>query len=52
MKKKKENFTQCPGPFLLGPEANMSEKLLFESPLLELLEETKDVTPSFLISLD
>lgn len=46
------NITQCPGPFLLGPEASMNEKLSFEPRLLELLEETKDVTPSFLNSLD
>lgn len=46
------NITQCPGPFLLGPEASTNEKLSFEARLLELLEETKDVTPSFLNSLD
>jgi len=46
------NITQCPGPFLLGPEASMNEKLSFEPRLLELLEETKDATPFFLNSLD
>lgn len=47
------NKCQCPGPFLLGPEANRKAKLLAKGRLLlELLEETaaKEVIPTILPS--